>query len=602
MVRVERNRGRITRWARGLPRWVRLVVAVVTVVLGTVILIRPVTSLGALALLLGAGMIVHGVVEGLAALTEGSAEAVGWRWLRLALATGWLVAGCFVLILPGPTVRLLAVVVGVGLIVHGVASTGSALRTDTGIDARIASAAFGVTGIVFGVLALTWSDLTLLVVSVVFGARVIMAGLMVGREAFRAHTQNTCPVTPPGPLRRWSRTLTAVACVVLAGGAAVLSGVIIEAAPMVDDFYAAPSELPDEPGQLVRAERFDRGVPDGARGWRILYTTTRGDGSAAVASGLVVVPTQGDGRWLVIDWAHGTTGFAQHCAPSLASEPFESGALFVLPQIIDQKWALVATDYIGLGTPGPHPYLIGVDSAHATLDAARAARQLDAADLGDQTVVWGHSQGGSAALWTGALAARYAPDLPLGGVAALAPAANLTGLVDGMGDTAIGSVFASFVVAAYTSIYDDVTWRGYVRPGAEAILRAFSQRCLGEPGVLLSVIGALALRGEPGIFAADPTTGRFGARLAENIPPATITAPLMIAQGAADSLVTPAAQEEFVDRLCAAQQQVDYRTYTGRDHVALVEAGSPLVPDLLDWTRARLSADPVVAGCLRSQR
>ena len=56
--------------------------------------------------------------------------------------------------------------------------------------------------------------------------------------------------------------------------------------------------------------------------------------------------------------------------------------------------------------------------------------------LGEQTVVWGHSQGGHAALWTGQLAPTSAPELDIAGVAALAPASNLPGLIDNLGHQA----------------------------------------------------------------------------------------------------------------------------------------------------------------------
>jgi pimeloyl-ACP methyl ester carboxylesterase len=85
---------------------------------------------------------------------------------------------------------------------------------------------------------------------------------------------------------------------------------------------------------------------------------------------------------------------------------------------------IVATDYVGLGTAGPHPYLIGQGEARSVLDSVRAARQMPQLSLQPATVVWGHSQGGHAALWAGALAPSYAPDVHVLAVAALAPASD----------------------------------------------------------------------------------------------------------------------------------------------------------------------------------
>lgn len=570
--------------------------SVVTVVLGAVLITRPTTSLGVLAILLGVGMVLLGVVT-----VIGELRTPGGGIARPAAGVLMVLSGVFLLAFLGLTVRLTAVVVGVALIVHGVLEVVGALRRDASADTRAATVMLGATGVVLGVLALLWPDITLLVVAVAFGARLVVMGLLHAWELLRGEKHGEDIARPARKTRRWPRTVAAAAALLLTLTAGTASAWLRGASPVVDDFYAAPRDVPAEPGHLIRAETFTRGVPEDARGWRILYTTTRGDGSPAVASALVVVPADGDGDWPVIEWAHGTTGQAQQCAPSLLAEPFTSGALFLLPQILAQGWALVATDYTGLGTQGPHPYLVGPDSAHAVLDASRAARELAEADLGDQSVVWGHSQGGGAALWTGALAQFYAPDVPIAGVAALAPAANLTDLVSSLPDVTGGSVFASFVISAYTAIYPDVTWREYVRPGAQTTVEAISSRCLSEPGMLVSVLQLLALSRDPVITAADPATGPLGERLAENVPPPTIAAPLLLAQGAADTLITPAIQAGYVSDACDVGQQMDHRSYAGRDHVGLVEADSPLVPDLISWTVDRFDGVPVEPGCTRSE-
>ncbi|MGW4929864.1 lipase family protein [Agromyces sp. NPDC004153] len=586
-------------WFARLPRWLRAVIGAAGVLLGLVIVFRPTTSLGVLAILIGTGLVLSGVLELVGGGEDGGAERTPvWRILMAVL---WIAGGVFVLVFPGLTVRVVAVVVAIGLIVNGGGNVIAAFGRGKTLDGRISSVLLGVAGIAFGLLALLWPDITLLVVAVVFGARLIIVGLLELWHAVRGTTRAE-RTGPPSALLRWTRTIAAVVAVILAVVAGSVSASLRAGSPVVDEFYAAPREVPDEPGRLIRAEPFARGLPENATGWRILYTTTDETGGPAVASGLVVVPESGGGDYPVIDWTHGTTGFAQPCAPSLLAEPFESGALFLLPQIIDQGWALVATDYIGLGTPGPHPYLIGASSGYAALDARRAAAELDAADLGEQTVVWGHSQGGGAALWTGAIADSYAPDVELAGVAALAPASNLQGLMRNLPEVTGGSVFASFVIAAYTSVYPDVTYRQYVRPGAEVTVRQMADRCLAEPGVVASVLDVVGLSRDPEIFSDDPTTGSFGDRLTENVPPATISAPLLLGQGAADTLVVPSAQDAFVEDACAAGQQIDYRLYAGRDHVPLVEADSPLVPELIEWTTARLAGEDVVPGCTRIER
>ncbi|MBW9095026.1 DUF308 domain-containing protein [Microbacterium jejuense] len=590
----EARRSAIGDWYARRPRWVHGTIGVLTVALGAVILVRPTTSLGVLALLIGAGLVVNGILE---LVTRDGAARAWWRW---ALSALWILAGLFVLAWPGLTVRVLVLVVGIGLMVGGAGRIVEAFRVRQSLDARIAAGVLGAAEVVFGVLAVLWPDITGLVVAVVFGARLVIVGLLELWHAIRPPRLDAEPAAPSG-LSRWTRTIAAVAALVVAVGAGAVSVSLRGGSPVVDEFYAAPRTVPSEPGALIRSEPFTRGVPEDAEAWRILYTTTNGDGTPAVASGLVVVPKSGDGAWPVIEWSHGTTGFAQQCAPSLLAEPFESGALFLLPQIVDRGWALVATDYIGLGTAGPHPYLVGEPSARASLDAVRAARELESADLGPQTVAWGHSQGGGAALWVGAVGADYAPDVPLSGVAALAPASQLPAFVGSLDEITGGSVFASYVIAGYSGVYPDVTYRQYVRPGAEVTVRELATRCLAEPAMGASLLTLLGMTADPDIFAADPTTGPMGERMRENVPPATGDAPLLLGQGLADPLIVPSAQDAYVDGLCADGRQVDYRLYAGRGHVELVQPDSPLIPELLQWTEDRFADVPAEAGCTRRE-
>ena len=213
-----------------------------------------------------------------------------------------------------------------------------------------------------------------------------------------------------------------------------------------------------------------QGIPSGAQAWRILYTTTGRHGRPEVASAIVVESRHlPSGPRPVIAWAHGTTGYATGCAPSLLKEPFTAGAMPALPQVIDHGWVVVATDYSGLGTAGPQPYLIGQLEARSVLDSVRAARTMKQVDLSNRTVIWGHSQGGGAALWAGILAGHYAPSADVVGVAAVSPATELPEILNAAKDTPLGKIMGSYVVSAYSAIYSNVKFEDYIRPSRPGV-------------------------------------------------------------------------------------------------------------------------------------
>ena len=161
-------------------------------------------------------------------------------------------------------------------------------------------------------------------------------------------------------------------------------------------------------GELIRSEAM-AGAPDAATAYRILYRSEGLHGEPIAVSGVVIVPaerpTMTGGP--IIAWAHPTTGLVPACAPSLARVFFES--IQGLNEMLRQGYVVVATDYPGLGTSGPHPYLVGLSEGRAVLDSVRAARSMTGS--GSAFAVWGHSQGGHAALYAGILAADYAPEL-----------------------------------------------------------------------------------------------------------------------------------------------------------------------------------------------
>lgn len=328
--------------------------------IGILLATRPLTSLQALSLYVGIAIVALGAT---ALLDRHGAGA-----LDTARAAGGIILGVLVLVWFRHDLALLALVVGTVLLVSGGRRLWSAAQgkdaVRRGAADRIAGVLLGLAELVIGLLALGWPDLTLLAVAVLFAVRLVVIGVHLIRRGLPrrpagpalAHAGGSSRSSTAAP---WLRLTGGALALILAVGAASLGFQARTGAPVVDAFYDTPAVPPGEPGVLLRSESFKRDVPAGAIGWRILYTTTTANGAPATASAIVLRPRQVAGPAPVIAWAHGTTGWARHCAPTLLTHPFEAGAMPALEQVVNRGWAVVATDYTGLGTPGPHPYLIG---------------------------------------------------------------------------------------------------------------------------------------------------------------------------------------------------------------------------------------------------
>ena len=166
----------------------------------------------------------------------------------------------------------------------------------------------------------------------------------------------------------------------------------------ITDFYSTPQDLAaTKPGDLLRKESFagysltggrHRGADSlslvGRHGSGCRHIRRRADSGGTP-------PAQG---WPVIAWAHGTSGVARQCAPSAMKDVYY-GAEGLMPMVA-AGFAVVATDYHGLGTDGPHQYVNKVAQAHDVIYSIPAA-PVSGARLGPKWVVDGHSQGGLAA-------------------------------------------------------------------------------------------------------------------------------------------------------------------------------------------------------------
>ncbi len=345
-------------------------------------------------------------------------------------------------------------------------------------------------------------------------------------------------------------------------------------------FYAQPAGATDgSPGSIIRSEELV-GVPFDARAWRIMYRTTDVTGKTVVSTGIVIAPLEPPtGPRTVLAWGHPTTGTAADCAPSRSFDPYSGieGLRFML----DRGYVVAATDYVGMGTDGPDSYLVGATAGNAMLDAVRAAESLTASGAGTDVVLWGHSQGGQAALFAAQLAATYAPELTVKAVAAAAPAADLTALMGDHLDDVSGVTIGSYAFTAFSEVYADqgATLDSILTPDAQTILPEMNKLCL------LPDIAELHAIADPVVgkfVTANPTTVEpWATLLEENSAGGTaFTAPLFIAQGLSDTLVVPSATETFVAHEAAQGMDVTFNKVTGADHGTIAYL---TLPALMAW-------------------
>jgi len=593
----------------------------------------PVQLVVALA---AAGLVVAGVGR-----LIGVRDAGPWRarWLDGVLGTALLVVGALAALWRDAPLRTLAWVLAGVLVASGLTAIVQALRAPRTLrgwaeeargeeafegmpgSERAAGVFGGLASVVVGALVLVWPRLSLSLFALVVGFWLAFSGIgmlvTVWRRRHRPAGTGWPGVRPRSAVRRQLSLVGAVGsflvAVALAAGTVWLHNVDPRDEP--DAFYTPPLAVPAEPGRLIRAERLaaDR-VPEGLRAWRILYTSTDGAARPTVVSGTVLAPGAGvpgagvpgaesprpesadDGEALpVVSVAHGTTGIVPRCAPSLAADPFADGASAALEQIVAEGWVAVTSDYVGLGTRGPHGYLVGPDAAHNVLDATRAARELDALELSAQTVVWGHSQGGHGALWTGIEAPSYAPEIDVLGVAVFAPAADLYAIAQEVRATTGGKLVSAYIAASWSQFYPQFDLAELVSPGYVGIVQQIEGHCFNGANVLGAFAIASQLTQE--VFRPEAWEGEFADVLHANTPTGDIGVPVLVAQGSGDQLIFADQQREFVARRCSEGQPIDYREFARLDHVPLVAPESPLTPQLLDWTRDRLAGAPATPTC-----
>jgi pimeloyl-ACP methyl ester carboxylesterase len=529
----------------------------------------------------------------------GAGVSVRPRLARVA-ASAWILAGLLALAWPGITVLALALVTGCGLLVGGLAKVRAALAAEG--EERLLAGVTGAAAILAGAVALAWPSISVLALAVVLGARTFLFGctalamaLRPARPARGAGTRRAVRVqvaTGPRPI---SLTIAlAVLALVLVGTG--VSVALHQSGPdRPGPFYAAPTKLPRGPaGTLIRSQLIPDFYP-GAKAYRVLYRSTGFDGRPTAVSGVIVVPEgpapRGGRR--VIAFTHGTVGIASRCAPSLHAS-LATQVIGGLGNFLAAGYVVAATDYAGLGTPGPSAYLIGQVEGMNALDSVRAAHRLRAAHAGSEFAIWGHSQGGQAALFAAQLAGSYAPGLHLVGVAAGAPVPDLPALFAVNSPSPTGRALIAMTLVAWEQVYRDPRIEQILPPSARAAAATVAGDCLYSSEPLSAIPGpllqALTLP-HPPHWRREPWRTIVLANTPGREP---ISVPVLLTQGGSDQIVPPALTVRLARRLCARGERVELRLYPSLGHP---EAGIVVAPDVAAWVAERFAGRTPPSTC-----
>jgi len=330
-------------------------------------------------------------------------------------------------------------------------------------------------------------------------------------------------------------------------------------------------------------------LPQGARAVRILYHSLNATGGDVATSGVVLIPSglPPPNGWPVIAWAHGTSGVARPCAPSAMKDVYygEEG----LMPMVAAGFAVVATDYHGLGTEGAHQYVNKVAQARDVVYSIPAARAA-VPGLGSRWVVDGHSQGGLAA-WGVAEAEHDLKDPRYLGAVSVAGAAREVDFFTHLSNTPGVGFYLAFMAAGIHARYPEFNPRVLL---SDSMLKHYAdvttKGCFYYGyATYAAVPGGSLLRPN---WQKSPWVHRFFEGNALGNKP--IGGPLFVIAGEADQTVPLEGVRAAVKQLCAAKQPVTFRSYPGLDHDPTMVTSTR---DQLEWIRSLFAGKTPASNC-----
>lgn len=366
----------------------------------------------------------------------------------------------------------------------------------------------------------------------------------------------------------------------------------------LSDFYVYDGTL-ETPGKLLRQEPLTKAQsnPGAAQNIRLLYTSTDGiDGKDLTAvSGVLFLPkgTAPAGGWPLMAWTHGTVGIADICAPSWNGRQEQDRTH--LQFWLNKGYAVVASDYQGLGTPGTHPYLATRPEAYSNLDIIRAVQSADF-PVSDKVVLFGQSQGAGAAFATAAYSQDYAPDVNVvGAVATGIPFFSPEALVvlqesrpPDRVDPLLG--YNMLALSLVQRINPDFRLADYISDDVLPIAKSVQNTC--HKHVKAKVVAEKLTYNR--VFKKAPTEHLTMAFSKMGYPTLKLPVPTFIGTGGKDKDTPPRMQAALVTRACKAGSTIMSKLYPELDHRGVVNGSTG---DTLPFVQSVFAGEDIEGNC-----
>ncbi|MFD3430764.1 alpha/beta fold hydrolase [Nocardia fluminea] len=354
------------------------------------------------------------------------------------------------------------------------------------------------------------------------------------------------------------------------------------------------------PGEVISVEpysfRLVPVLPTPTRAWKIHYHSTDALGRDDVVSGTLIVPEDSrTGIRPLLSYAVGTVGLGDQCAPSSTMTNGKAAEATAIAAALLKGWAVVVTDYPGLGTPGDHTYMVGRAEGAAVLDAARAAQSLPEAQSEGVTTaspvaIMGYSQGGQASSWAGEMVREYAPELRVRGVVTGGVPADLYADVQhkiGQGGNAALALMAAI---GHDAAYPELDLDSYLTPKGRAVVQRMRAGCVVENAAIGRETSLDDLLVRNPLDSPDWRQRFEDDRLGTRAP----EYPVYLYHGTADEVVPIAMGESLRSEWCALGTVVQWQTYPAAGHGPAAIAGSA---PAMDWLGDRLDGRAADSNC-----